>query len=264
MIALTPIVRRLLILWAAIWVVDFVLSLWSAGLSGWFCLDPAALLRGDLLKIPGLVGYTFLHQPRNIFHLLMNGWMFALFAPEIERLFPGKRFLLYLLKAALAGAGITLFLAWLMPHAFAIPVLGASGLVAAVLASSAAMYPHRMLSLILFQVRLLYFFLFLVVLDLLWLLASMANQGDGKANAVHLAGAFVGWMAVGGFQRFAGPWAPFVAQRKAQKEQKSAASKAQEEERMDQILAKISREGMPGLSAKEKQFLQQQSRKKSR
>jgi len=264
MIALTPIVRRLLILWAAIWVVDFVLGLWTTGLTPWFLLDPAGLFHGNWLKLPGLVTYTFLHDPRNIFHLLMNGWMFALFAPEIERLFPGKRFVLYLLKAALAGAGATLLFAWMMPTQFAIPVLGASGLVSAVLASSAAMYPQRVLSLIFIQVRLLHFFLFLVVLDSLWLLASMANQGDGKANVVHLAGGLVGWIAVGGFQRFDAPWLPILAKRRAKRKLKSADLSAKDDERMDKILAKISREGMPSLSHKEKQFLQQQSRKKSR
>lgn len=264
MIALTPIVRRLLILWAALWVVDFLLSLWTTGLSGWFWLDPAGLLRGELLRIPGVVGYTFLHAPRNIFHLLMNAWMFAIFAPEIERLFPGKRFLLFLLKAALAGAGFTLLLAWVMPQQFAVPVVGASGLVSAVLAASAAMYPGRILSLIIIQVRLLHFFLVLVVLDILWLIASMASQGDGTANAVHLSGALCGWIVVGGFQRVDGPWTKMAHKQKQKADQKEQAKKASDEERMDQILAKISREGMPSLSNQEKQFLKRQSEKKSR
>jgi len=264
MIALTPIVRRLLILWTAIWVVDFLLTLWSEGLSGWFRLDPAGLLRGEWLRIPGIVGYTFLHAPRQLFHLLFVGWMFALFAPEIERLFPGRRFLFFLLRAALAGAGATLLLAWMMPQQFGVPVLGASGLVSSVLAASAAMYPGRILSLIVVQIRLLHFFLALVVMDLLWLIANMAGQGDGTANAVHLAGAFAGWVSVGGFQRFPGPWSKVQAKHHESQQRKSKAKTAQDEQRMDQILAKISREGLPSLSNAEKRFLQEQSEKKSR
>lgn len=264
MIALTPIVRRLLILWAAIWVVDFLLSLWTTGLSTLFGLDPAGLLRGELLRIPGLVGYTFLHAPRNLFHLLINAWMFALFAPEIERLLPGKKFVVFLLQAALAGAGATLLLAWIMPYQFAVPVVGASGLVSAVLAASAAMYPGRVLNLILIQVRLLHFFMALVALDLLWLIANMANQGDGAAHAVHLAGALCGWLAVNGFQRIEGPWSRIAEKQRRKSEQKTRASQAKDEERMDQILAKIGREGMPSLSSEEKQFLKRQSEKKSR
>ncbi|MDA0666172.1 MAG: rhomboid family intramembrane serine protease [Planctomycetota bacterium] len=264
MIALTPIVRRLLILWAAIWVVDFLLSLWTTGLSSWFWLDPAGLLRGEILRIPGLVGYTFLHAPRNLFHLLMNAWMFALFAPEIERLFPGKRFVVFLLQAALAGAGVTLLLAWMMPQQFALPVVGASGLVSAVLAASAAMYPDRVLNLILIRLRLLYFFFAVVVIDLLWLIANMANQGDGTANAVHLAGALSGWIAVGGFQRIQGPWSRIAENQKRKSQQKTRVKQIKDDARMDQILAKISREGMPSLSNEEKQFLKRQSEKKSR
>ncbi|PCJ53946.1 MAG: hypothetical protein COA70_07295 [Planctomycetota bacterium] len=264
MIALTPIVRRLLILWAAIWVVDFLLTLWTAGLSGWFRLDPVGVLNGEWLRIPGLVGYTFLHAPKNLIHLLLNGWMFALFAPEIERLFPGRRFLFFLLRAALAGAGATLLLAWMMPQQFGVPVLGASGLVSSVLAASAAMYPDRILSLIIVKVRLLHFFLALVVIDLLWLIANMAGQGDGTANPVHLAGALAGWISVGGFQRFTGPWTKLQDKNREHNQRKTQAKAALDEERMDQILAKISREGLPSLSNEEKRFLQRQSEKKSR
>ena len=150
-----------------------------------------------------------------------------------------------------------------MPQQFAIPVLGASGSVSAVIASSAALYPGRIISLIIIQVRLLHLFLAFTLLDMLWLIANMANQGDGKANAVHLAGALSGWIAVGGFQRVRGPWSRFSDKRVQDKRIKSDAKKVQEEERMDQILAKISREGMPSLSNAEKQFLNRQSKKKS-
>jgi len=104
----------------------------------------------------------------------------------------------------------------------------------------------------------------LVVLDFLWLIANMAGQGDGTANAVHLAGALAGWVSVGGFHRFSGPWTRIQDKNRAKKQRKSQAKTTQDAERMDQILAKISREGLPSLSSEEKRFLQQQSEKKSR
>lgn len=261
MFTLTPIVRRLLILWVALWVLDFLGSLMGAGFSQWLLLDPWGLFQGDWSAAPGLVGYVFIHDSRSLFHLLGNAWMFALFAPEIERLFPGRRFLLLLLRATLVGSFATLFLAWMLPQSFSNPVLGGSGLVAAVLAASAAMYPHRILNLILLRVRLLHLFLFLTVLDLLGFLAQCAGQGKPVAYAVHLAGALVGWLAVGGFQRFPGPWQKFALARRARKDAKRKRYESECDAFLDHLLAKISRDGMHSLSAEEKRFLLDRSRK---
>jgi membrane associated rhomboid family serine protease len=211
--------------------------------------------------LPGILGYTLVHSRLSIFHLLFNGYMFALFAPEIERLFPGKFFMVLMLKAALAGAVTTLVLYWLMPATFGHPVIGGSGLVTAVFAASAAMYPGRIMNLLFLRIRLITFFLVLIGLDLLFFFGNILGSADGVAHHVHLAGAFIGWTAVGGFQRFDGPWKGWIEKSARKKTQKQQRQSQNDEAELDRILAKISREGLPSLTAKERQFLEQRSKR---
>jgi hypothetical protein len=255
MFRLTPIVRTILILWASLWVLDFLLSLGDRTLLEYFALAPSALLDGAWSKMLGLLGYPFLHPTAALLPLLASCWMFAIFGPEIERLYPGQRFVLLLLKTTLVGAGFSLLMAWVAPNSFG---WGS----AMVLAASAAMYPDRRLNLILLQVRLLPLFLVLCGLDLLGFLAQWAGKDPNGGYALHLSGAAVGWLAVGGFQRFQGPWQRVFEKSRRKKEHKMREKQAGEEERLDRILAKISREGMQSLSNAEKRFLLQRSRDK--
>lgn len=260
MMTLTPIVRRILILWVALWILDFLLSLGSGSLLDLLAMDPGALLRGQFQSILGIVGYASVHETRSFVHLFFNCWLFAMFAPEIELLFPGKRFLWLLLRIALIGTGFTLLMAFLLPH-FDARVVGGSGLVAAVIAANAALYPNRVLNLILLKVKLLHFFVVLTALDFLGFLAQCTGTGDRVAYTVHLAGAATGWMALGGFQRVQGPWSNWAAKRAHKQTQKKQQNAAKDEERLDQILAKISRDGMQSLTEAERTFLRDRSNK---
>lgn len=258
---LTPLVKRLLIIWVALWVLGFLTGVSGGGVIEWLELNPRGISSFDFLSLPGILGYTLVHSRLSIFHLLFNGYMFALFAPEIERLFPGKYFWYLLLKAALAGAASTLVLYWLMPATFGNSVIGGSGLVTAVFAASAAMYPDRIMNLIFLRIRLITFFVVLIGLDFLFFLGNMLGSADGVAHHVHLAGALVGWLAVGGFQRFDGPWRGWMeksVQKKAKKQQRQSQN---EEEELDRILAKISRDGLPSLTDAERRFLEQRSKR---
>lgn len=258
---LTPIVRRILIIWVALWILDFFLSLGSSSLMPWLAMDPGGLLGGDWSGILGIGGYALVHETRNFFHLFFNCWLFAMFAPDIELMFPGKRFPMLLLRIALVGTAFTVLMAWLIPSGFAVSVVGGSGLVAAVIAASAAMYPDRIINLILLRVRLLHLFLVLTGLDFLGFLAQCTGTGDRVAYTVHLAGALTGWLAVGGFQRFQGPWSGWAAKRAGRRIEKKQRQESHDEERLDQILAKISKEGMQSLTDAERDFLRDRAKK---
>ncbi len=258
---LTPLVKRLLILWATLWVLGFLTGGSTGGLQRWLDLDPRGISSFDFLSLPGIFGYVLIHSQLSIFHLLVNGYMFALFAPEIERVFPGERFLRLLGKACLAGAASTLILYWLMPHTFDAPVIGGSGLVSAVFAASAALYPERLLNLLFLRLRLITFFLFLTGLDLLFFFGNLLGRADGVAHHVHLAGALVGWMAVGGFQRLDGPWRAWIEKANRRKAAKQQRQNQDLEAELDRILAKISRDGLPSLTAAERRFLEHRSKR---
>ena len=258
---LTPLVKRILIAWTALWVLGFLTGISGGGLNSWLALDVVGLSNFEFGSLPGILGYTLVHDRLGIFHLLFNAYLFALFAPEIEVLFPKKHFLIYLLKASLAGAVATLLCWWVIGGAFGAPVIGGSGLVAAVLASSAAMYPNRVMNLILIRVKLLHLFLVVVGLDLMYFIGNLFGEFEGVARIIHLVGALTGWLAVGGFHRFDGPWRGWMeksARKKADKQQRQS---QKDEAELDRILAKISKDGLPSLTDAERRFLEQRSKR---
>ncbi len=263
---LGPVTRAVLATWVVVWVASFLTGLRGAGIAGALAWNAPALLHGSLLALPGALTYTLAHDPYGVLHLLVNSLMFFWFAPEMERLWPGARFVRLLLYAAGAGAGAHLVLAALLPGSFPGLVLGGSGLVSAVLAASAAIYPDREVSLIFFRCRLVHFFLGLLALDLLWLIADLAGRGGGVAHDVHLAGAAVGWVWAGGFWRrgFAPPGAAWLRGWRARRAAGRLRREAAEEAELDRILAKIGREGLTALTAGERAFLERRSKRSRR
>lgn len=258
--SLTPLVKRLLILWGVLWLASFLSELAGFSLTNLLRLDPA-LLHGDFLRLPGVVTYALVHDPTGVLHVAFNAYLFAVFGPEVEVLFPGRRFIRFLLIATLAGAAVHLLLALVAPAVFGSAVVGGSGIVMAVIAANAAVYPNRLLNLIFLQCRLITFFLVLVGLDVLGFLAISAGRGGMVAADVHLAGAAAGWILAGGFQRFDNPVGRWMDRREQRHRQKEAQSQRKDEDELDRILAKISSQGMSSLSSSERRFLQRRSGK---
>lgn len=264
---LGPVTRAVLVTWVALWVVGFLSALAGPGISLWLALDAPAILRGDLSALFTVLTYAWVHDPYGILHLFVNGLMFYWWAPEVETLWRRGRMVQLLLVATLAGAGVNLLLSWLLPGSFAGRVLGGSGLVSAVLAAHAAVYPGRMLNLLVLRCRLISFFLVLCALDLLWLIADLAGRVDGVAQEVHLAGALTGWIWAGGFWRhglkpgFGGGWSRRLQNWRAARRQRQEAG---EEAELDRILAKIGREGLNALDEAERAFLERRSKRRKR
>ena len=112
------------------------------------------------------------------------------------------------------------------------------------------------------QPRLIVFFAVLVGLDLLGFIAQCAGRGGGVATQVHLAGAAVGWFWANGFAHLGwpDPLSRWRASRQEAARRREATRAADDEAELDRILAKISREGLPSLTAKERDFLEKRSR----
>lgn len=260
MTSLTPWVKRLMITWAGLWVLSFLLYIADSDLIFRISLCPAALADGNLTAVLGLVAYAFLHEIPGIWHLAINCLVLFWTGPEVERYFPGKQFLRFVAVVVGVGAAVRTVFYLLGADTFGGPALGGSGITMACLAALAALQPGLRVNLIVFTVRLLPLFLVLAVLDGLNLLATFTGKGSMVASELHLAGAAVGWFWAGGFERFP-VFAKWSAKRRASKEQRKFQQGQDEEQELDRILAKISREGIGSLTSAERKFLDRRSRR---
>jgi len=154
---------------------------------GWFTeafqLDVAHLLHGQVWR---LLTYAFLHDPYSIWHILFNMLFLWWFGSDVEDLYGPREFLIYYLTSAVA-AGVLYFvssLAW-MPSA--VPCVGASGAVIAVLTLCAIHYPRRVI--LLMFILPVPIWIFLVVFLAGDAYVFLRKVDSATAVAAHLGGA---------------------------------------------------------------------------
>ena len=186
---LSPAVKIILFSTVGVFLLQVVLLLTTGmRLSVWFALSRSGLLDGQLWR---LVSYIFLHDPRSIWHILLNMLMLFIFGREIEGILGTRRFMcLYL------GCGILAGLGWLIISGRASAYcIGASGAVFGILGTFAALFPAR-------RITLLLFFVLPVTMSARTMAMAMGAislfslmGGDGNiAHAAHLAGGVVGYI----------------------------------------------------------------------
>ena len=151
------------------------------------------------------------------------------------------------------------------------PIIGASGALMGIFVAYYRFFPERRL--------LLFFFFPMKIKYAMWVMVAidvfMAPSGDGIAHLAHLGGVVAGFIYMylyeGGFRRlsgklnFGGPKVKVTRGGKAssddvRNEEPSDAIEGEvfyvdEEKRMDEILKKVSREGIHSLTDSEKKFL---------
>ena len=154
---------------------------------GWFTdafgLDVRNVLHGQIWRF---LTYAFLHDPNTIWHILFNMLFLWWFGSDVEDLYGSREFLTFYLGACLVG-GVLFFVSSLAWVPTALPCLGASGGVLAVLTLCAIHFPRRVI---------LLFFILPIPLPL-FLLIALASDAlvflngveSGTAVAAHLGGA---------------------------------------------------------------------------
>jgi membrane associated rhomboid family serine protease len=225
-----------------------------------------------------LFTYMFMHG--GFMHLLFNMFALWMFGMDLENEWGSRRFLFYYLVCGV-GAGISnLFIGPLFGPAA--PTVGASGAVYGILLAFGVMYPDRPIFLyFLLPVKAKYFVIFFLVLEMY---AGIAGTPDGIAHFAHLGGAAVGlillmiyldriplriwwsnWQAA--MKR---PVRYGDSYRERYHEQVSDAryhdvtggeEDEVDQERIDAILDKISRDGYQSLTEEEKRILFDASKK---
>jgi membrane associated rhomboid family serine protease len=214
-----------------------------------------------------LITYMFFHW--DVMHILFNMlWLFWMGKILQEYLGNKKLLTTYLLGGLTGGlffiAAYNIFplFSTAVPGAFA---LGASASVLAITVAAATLLPEYPIQLLFFgTVRLKWIAVITILLDLINI--SGTNAGG---HIAHLGGAFYGFIYIRQlqkgkdisgwltkiFDRITSPKKMKVAYKKSKHDEEFNISKKAKQERMDEILDKISKSGYGSLTQNEKDFL---------
>ena len=256
--SLIPVTLALIVANAAVFALQIPFRL-AAGptaldlVTEWLGLWPAEALRSGCVW--QFVTYGFVHSV-DILHIVFNMLLLFWFGRDVELLFGRRKYFSFYFGAIIFGG-----LCFALTYAFSpknVVAVGASGAVMAVLVAAAIHWPNRILLLfLLIPVKLVYAVLIFVLMDLYWLFFSISPN---IAVSAHLGGAAWGAAFV-----YASRWFGGVGESLQLRRQASAAERrAEENARLDEILAKVHEHGMHTLSTSEKRFLKRFSERRRR
>ncbi|GIV34340.1 MAG: rhomboid family intramembrane serine protease [Chitinophagales bacterium] len=235
----------------------------------------------QLLKSPWtLFTHMFMHQ--GVFHLIFNMLWLYWFGLIIQEFIGSRRILPLYLYGGLTGALLLIISYNIFPGLHSempyVRALGASAAVLAIVVAAATLVPdYTVFLLFLGPVRIKYIALVLVIIDLV----SIPDVNTG-GHIAHLGGALLGYVFIKQLQH-GNDWSiPFYRMtdwvkrrfirsstpRMVYKTKNTVRRKRQSEpdpdkqQRIDEILDKISRSGYDSLSKEEKEFLFRVSREK--
>ncbi|NQU07305.1 MAG: rhomboid family intramembrane serine protease, partial [Candidatus Abyssubacteria bacterium] len=151
-----------------------------------FGLNPAWVLRGAIWQF---VTYMFLHG--DFWHLAFNMLWLWMFGCSLEADWGSRPFLNYYFFTGIA-AGVVNFLATIGSN---VPTIGASGAIFGIIVAYAMAYPNRLIYIwMLFPVKVKYFAIFAVGINLYAVVQSTAPHASPVAHFAHLGGALFGYL----------------------------------------------------------------------
>ena len=251
---LPPVVKWLLISNFVIYLVANLVPDLGSFIYAYGAVFPISFFNG--IQVWRLITYQFLHDPDLIWHLVFNMIVLFFFGPLLERQWGSKAFLKFYLSAGAAG-GIVYTLLVLLRILPAGIMVGASGGLFGIMAAVAVMYPR--LKVLLWGI---------IPMTMVWMvvlvvIVSLLNIAAGKnvgGEVAHFSGLAVGFIYV--------KYKPWLTRFRMERSKGAWAQKMQQEQRfqqeVDRILEKVHREGINNLSEKEKNMLQEATRREQR
>jgi membrane associated rhomboid family serine protease len=256
--ALTPVVKKLIIANVALFVLTFLLPVNAASwVLNVFGLQPA-LWREWFPLVPfwQLASYGFLHDLHSLFHVLMNMLFLYFLGTMLEGIVGSRRFFVAFMSALVIAGIVTAGLGLIANETR--PTIGASGGVLAVVVATACLRPQTRVIFLLFPITLKTLAWIYVAVDLFGVLSALKGVDTGVANLAHLTGAGWGYLLVKRGWIWRDPMQELETRRETQVREREVA----DEERIDQLLDKINREGIHSLSNREKAFLKRASKRR--
>lgn len=158
----------------------------------WCSLDPAAVAKGQVWR---LVTCAFCHDRMGVWHIVFNMLFLFWFGTRLEQMYGPKEFALFYFASAIASSLAFLLLHWYTGDMT--PAVGASGAVWGVVALYALHHPYeRIYVYFLFPIEIRWLVVLYLIFDLHPVLLALNSPGysDGVAHAAHLGGAAFGFL----------------------------------------------------------------------
>lgn len=193
---MTPMVKKLLIINASVWVAQLISVHWFKTLVpiDLLAITPDRVYPGWFLWQP--FTYMWLHSVDDLMHILLNMLFLWMFGATLELSWGSKPFLRFYLYCGV-GAGLTVFLSGKL-FAPDIPVLGASGAIYGLVVAWAIAYPNQVIYFFgLFPMKGKHF----VLIPIGFALFDFITRSRGVSHAAHLGGMAVGALLVTGYWR---------------------------------------------------------------
>jgi len=151
-------------------------------------LVPERLLH---FEVQGLLTSIFLHDPFNVFHIIINMLVLWQLGPHVELALGSKRFTFLYFGAGVLGS--LLYSTWALVFSDpSIPVIGASGAVFGIITGFAVLFPEARLVLWFFQpIKGKHLIYLAVAIDLIFFLADR-----NIAIQAHLGGMLFGYLYI--------------------------------------------------------------------
>ncbi len=194
MTMLPPVIKWLLIINVVIFVLGMIplyrdVSGQAITLAGYFRVHAALWPLGSNLFMPWqYLSYMFLHA--NFLHIFLNMLILWMFGLELEQLWGSKRFLTYYIIAGI-GAGVIHTIVTMLMGTDNAPAVGASGAIMGVMLAFGLTFPDRVILVgFFFPMRAKYAILLFAAMDLF----GGFQGTDNVAHFAHLGGALVGYI----------------------------------------------------------------------
>jgi membrane associated rhomboid family serine protease len=240
----------------------YVAQLLFPGIENWLALSSGVITHP--WRLGQLLTYGFMHDRNNIFHVAFNMLFLWFCGREIEAIYGPREFLrVYLTLIVMSG------LVWavsVLPNPQSLPLVGASGGVTGIMMLYTLHFPRRLIYIWgVLPVPVWAMMAFFLIGD--FMDTAKRLPGDYVAHIAHLAGALFG------FIYFRSGWnlGHFVPERWTEilKRPRLKLHDPEPEEpdlsrQVDQILEKIHRQGEASLTKKERQTLEEASRRYQR
>lgn len=255
---MVPVVRTLIIINAILFLLQMAtkLTFQSPLIELYFGLTPELVFNGWVWQ---LVSYAFLHG--SFLHIIFNMLSLWMFGSELAEIWGERAFLKFYLFTAFLGGVCTI-----AAHFFGIPqglVVGASASIYGLLVAYAMTWPNReLLVFLIFPMRAKYFVMIVMLMVLF-------AQGERVAHFAHLGGAIGGLFLMKvytGWKKTATSlptWSlsRYLQKRRFMRYQEEMAKRENAKTKVDELLEKISKNGMESLSRSERKFLNDASQK---